>query len=557
MNIIDTSKSALRAAIEAAWAAAAAAGQLPEAELPDFVIERPKDPSHGDFATNIAMQMARVAKQSPRAIAEALLAHMTYASPLASAEIAGPGFINFRLEEGWLLPVLAAVQTEDAAYGASQAGKNERINVEFVSANPTGLLHMGNARGGALGDALVKVLNKAGYQCDSEYYINDTGNQVHNLGLSVEARYFELLGVEGYPLPEDGYQGQDIIDTAQALIDRDGDLYVKMDREERLAKMTEFTLNEKVAGIRRGLERFGIHYDRWFSERSLHDAGDVLAAVEVLRQRGYIYEEDGAIWLASTKYGDEKDEVLVRSNGTPTYFAADIAYHKNKFDRGYQRLINIWGADHHGHVQRLKNALTALGYPGDHLDIILIQLVRLYRDGELVRMSKRAGQYVTLEELMDEVGRDAARFFFSMRNPDSALDFDIDLAKSESSDNPVYYVQYAHARICSLLSVSGEATPRAEEANLSLLTDPHELALLELIAALPEEVAGAAREYAPYRLAYYAKDLANRFHSFYNGCKVLTDDVELRRARLVLVDAARITLRNVLELLGVDAPERM
>lgn len=557
MNIIETTKNALRATIQTAWDEAAQAGQLPATVLPAFVIEKPKDAEHGDFATNIAMQMAKVAKKSPRDIATVLIERMDLKPPFAAAEIAGPGFINFRLTDGWLLPVLSAAQKEDKAYGASDAGQGERMQVEFVSANPTGLLHMGNARGGALGDALVKVLNKAGYRCDSEYYINDTGNQVHNLGLSVESRYFELLGRTDYPFPEDGYKGQDIIDTAQKLLDRDGDLYVTMGRDERLAKMTEFTLAEKVGGIRHGLERFGIHYDRWFSERSLHESGDVQAAVDVLRERGFTYEKEGAVWLASTKYGDEKDEVLIRSNGTPTYFAADIAYHKNKFDRGYNRLINIWGADHHGHVQRIKNALTALGYPGDQLHIILIQLVRLYREGELVRMSKRAGQYVTLEELMDEVGRDAARFFFSMRNPDSALDFDLDLAKSESSENPVYYVQYAHARICSLLSINETATPQAEEADLSLLKDPHEIALLEQIAALPEEVALAAKEYAPYRLAYYAKDLANRFHSFYNGCKVLTDDTALRQARLVLVDAARISLRNVLELLGVDAPERM
>lgn len=557
MNIIEDVKGMLATLVQDAFDAAVRDEALPDVALPAFVIERPNDPSHGDFATNLAMQLARPARKNPRMIAEALTSHMTLQAPVQEVTIAGPGFINFILTENWLTPVLSAVQHEDKAYGASDAGQGERVQVEFVSANPTGLLHMGNARGGALGDALAAVLNKAGYRCEKEYYINDTGNQVRNLGYSVEARYFQELGVPGYEVPEDGYKGEDIRVTARRLIEQNGEAFKDMPRDERLEKMTEFALQEKVGGIRQGLERFGVTYDRWFSERTLHDTGQVKAVVDDLRERGFIYEKDGALWLESTRFGEEKDEVLVRSNGTPTYFAADIAYHKNKFDRGFNRVINIWGADHHGHVARLKNAMTALGYPGDNLTVILMQLVRLYRDGELVKMSKRSGQYVTLEELIDEVGKDAARFFFVMRSPDSPMDFDLDLAKSESSENPVYYVQYAHARICSILSVAGAEVPQADKTDLSLLGDPAEKALITKIALWPEEVAMAARELSPYRLAYYAKELANSFHSFYNSCKVLTDDEGLRDARLVLVDAARITLRNVLELLGVSAPERM
>ena len=514
MNIIEETKSSLRTAIVEACQKAMNEGALPEVELPDFVIETPKNEGNGDFSTNLAMQLTRVARQNPRKIAEAIVAGISCPDLIARIDVAGPGFINFYLMDEWLHKVLPAIQEEDTDYGKSDAGKGEKIQVEFVSANPTGLLHMGNARGGALGDTLAAVLNEAGYVCDKEYYINDAGNQVENLGKSVEARYFELLGRDDYQIPEDGYQGQDIIATAQRLLDEKGEAYVDMPEAERRAEMKDFALKEKVAGIAHGLERFGVEYDRWFSEQSLHDAGDVAEVVDILRDKGYVYEKDGAHWLKCTAWGEEKDEVLIRSNGTPTYFAADIAYHRNKFERGYNKLINIWGADHHGHV-------------------------------------------VTLEELIDEVGKEAARFFFIMRNPDSTLDFDLDLAKAESSDNPVYYVQYAHARICSILSVAGVDTPKAKDVDLSLLKEENERVLIRKLAEWPLEVADAARALAPYHLAYYAKDLANAFHSFYNSCKVLTDDEALRDARLALVDCTRITLRNVLELLGLSAPERM
>ena len=557
LNIIEETQSALRQGVAAACAQAMAAGTLPEAALPDFVIETPKDEKNGDFSTNLAMQLTRILRQNPRKIAEAIVGGIDLPGLVERVEIAGPGFINFYLVPGWLNRVLPAIQEEDADYGKSNAGGGERVQVEFVSANPTGLLHMGNARGGALGDTLAAVLNEAGYVCDKEYYINDAGNQVENLGKSVEARYFELLGRDDYQIPEDGYHGKDIIATAQRLLDEKGESLVDLPEAERRALMKNYALKEKVAGIRGSLENFGVVFDNWFSEQSLHDAGSVHEVVDILREKGYVYEKDGAQWLRATDWGEEKDEVLVRSNGTPTYFAADIAYHRDKFERGYKRLINIWGADHHGHVARLKGAMTALGYDGDDITVILMQLVRLYRGGEIVKMSKRSGKYVTLDELIEEVGKEAARFFFIMRSPDSALDFDLDLAKAESSDNPVYYVQYAHARICSILSVAGVDTPKAADVDLSLLTEENERVLIRKLAEWPQEVADAARELAPYHLAYYAKELANAFHSFYNSCKVLTDDAALRDARLALVDCTRITLRNVLTLLGLSAPERM
>ncbi len=557
LNIIEETQSALRQGVAAACAQAMAAGTLPEAALPDFVIETPKDEKNGDFSTNLAMQLTRILRQNPRKIAEAIVGGIDLPGLVERVEIAGPGFINFYLVPGWLNRVLPAIQEEDADYGKSNAGGGEHVQVEFVSANPTGLLHMGNARGGALGDTLAAVLNEAGYVCDKEYYINDAGNQVENLGKSVEARYFELLGRDDYQIPEDGYHGKDIIATAQRLLDEKGESLVDLPEAERRELMKNYALKEKVAGIRGSLENFGVVFDNWFSEQSLHDAGSVHEVVDILREKGVVYEKDGAQWLRATDWGEEKDEVLVRSNGTPTYFAADIAYHRDKFERGYKRLINIWGADHHGHVARLKGAMTALGYDGDDITVILMQLVRLYRGGEIVKMSKRSGKYVTLDELIEEVGKEAARFFFIMRSPDSALDFDLDLAKAESSDNPVYYVQYAHARICSILSVAGVDTPKAADVDLSLLTEENERVLIRKLAEWPQEVADAARELAPYHLAYYAKELANAFHSFYNSCKVLTDDAALRDARLALVDCTRITLRNVLTLLGLSAPERM
>lgn len=499
----------------------------------------PKDKDHGDFASNVAMTLTKQAKMKPRDIAQAIVDQLDMEGGVVDhVEIAGPGFINFYLKPQWIYAILPAVQAEDTAFGSSDMGAGQKVQVEFVSANPTGLLHMGNARGGALGDSLTNCMRMAGYEVSKEYYINDAGNQIIKLGKSLEARYFQELGQTDYPFPEDGYHGVDIIDTAKHIIAEVGDAYTQLSEEERLAKMTKTALAEKLAGIQKGLAAFGVEYDVWFSEQTLHDSGAIFAVVDELAEKGYVYKKDGAKWLKTTEFGDEKDEVLVRANGIPTYFAADIAYHKNKFDRGFERVINIWGADHHGHVARMKGAMQALGYDPERLTIILMQLVRLYQNGELVRMSKRTGQFVTLEELIEEVGKDAARYFFVMRNPDSHLDFDLDLAKKESSDNPVYYVQYAHARICSILSAAGMDVPQAENVDLIVLTHPAELDLIRKIADLPQEIASAAADLAPYRMARYATDLATLFHSFYNNCKVLTDDQALKAARLVLVDVA-------------------
>lgn len=558
MNIVEQVTIDLRQEVEQAIAQAQANGRFNYTQMPAFVIEVPKDKSHGDFATNAAMLLTKEAKMKPRDIAQAIVDNLNKDSKLiADVEIAGPGFINFFLKKDWLYAILPIVEQQDTAFGSVNVGNGEKVQIEFVSANPTGLLHMGNARGGALGDCLANLLKMAGYDVTKEFYINDAGNQIVNLGKSLEARYYQELGQTDYPFPEDGYHGEDIRDTAKRIIAEVGDSYLALSPEERQEKMIATALEEKVTNIRQGLLDFGIEYDVWFSETTLHESGAIQDVVQLLTERGMTYEKDGAVWLKTTDFGEEKDEVLIRSNGIPTYFAADIAYHKNKFDRGFKRVINIWGADHHGHVARMKGAMDAIGYNSEDLTVMLMQLVRLYRGGEIVRMSKRTGQYVTLQELIEEVGKDAARYFFIMRNPDSHLDFDLDLAKQQSSDNPVYYVQYAHARINSILTATGQPVPTAAEVELSLLSEEAELNLIRKIADLPQEITYAAAELEPYRLARYATDLATLFHSFYNSCRVLTDDEELKKARLVLVNAARITLRNVLTMLGVSAPEKM
>lgn len=559
MNLVEQVTEQVRKEIEQGILAAKAAGRFDFAEMPAFIVEVPKDKSHGDFATNAAMLLTKQAKMKPRDIAQAIVDSLNKESKLIEkVEIAGPGFINFYLSQNWLYDILPMVEAQDDKYGSVDIGKGEKVQVEFVSANPTGLLHMGNARGGALGDSLANLLKMAGYDVIKEFYINDAGNQIVNLGLSLEARYRQLLGEEGCEIPENGYHGQDIIDTAQRIVDAVGDSYLQLPEAERQEKMIATALEEKIAAIKNGLAAFGVEYDVWFSETTLHESGAVKEVVDLLTEKGMTYEKDGAIWLKTTDFGEEKDEVLIRSNGIPTYFAADIAYHKNKFDRGFKRVINIWGADHHGHVARMKRSMDAIGYNGDDLTVLLMQLVRLYQNGEVVRMSKRTGQYVTLQELIEDVGKDAARYFFIMRNPDSHLDFDLDLAKQQSSDNPVYYVQYAHARINSILKATGKPAPKAAECDLTVLKEEAELELIRKIANLPTEIAYAAEQLEPYRMARYATELATLFHSFYNSCRVINEDDEvLTNARLVLVNAARITLRNVLTMLGVSAPERM
>lgn len=560
MSVVERLKQNIITRLAQAAAAAKEANELKYDELPDFVLEVPREKQFGDYATNLAMVMARVAKLPPRKIAEILLKFFDPQDTWVSrTEIAGPGFINFYLDHRWLYEVLPEVVAEDQRYGYSNLGAGKKVQVEFVSANPTGLLHMGNARGAALGDSLASILAAAGYEVTREFYINDAGNQIENFGKSLEARYLEILG-HAVVFPEDGYHGQDVIETVQRFVQEFGNKYENVDPVLRREMLVQYALQEKLANIKQVLADFGVHYDVWFSEQSLHDSGAIQRTLNELREKGYIYESEGALWFKSTLFGDEKDEVVVRRNGVPTYFAADIAYHKNKFERGFDWVINIWGADHHGHVARMKGAMAALGYDPNRLDVIIMQLVRLFRSGEIVRMSKRTGQYITLSDLIEEVGRDAARYFFVMRSADSHLDFDLDLAKSESADNPVYYVQYAHARICSILRQAAEAgftVPPASQTRLDVLTDPAELELIRHIANLPAEVINSAAVLEPHRLARYAHDLAGVFHSFYNSCRVLTDDEAVRGARLILVDATRITLRNVLTLLGISAPERM
>ena len=557
MSILTKKKEQIYLAIVNALKQAKIKGQLDFKKLPDFTLEIPRDKSHGDFATNVAMLISKENRKAPPQVAQIILDNFANIQQyVEKTEIAGPGFINFYLGTAWLYEVLPQVIKEDERYGCSDFGQGKRIQVEFVSANPTGLLHMGNARGAALGDSLCNVLAAAGYEVTREFYINDAGNQIENFGKSLEARYLQLLGEEA-DFPEEGYHGEDIIETVKNIIAEEGDKYLQVETELRREFLIQKALEEKLNNIKRDLASFGIEYDVWFSEQSLHDSGAITRTIQELQNKGLIYENEGALWFKTTELGEEKDEVIVRSNGLATYFAADIAYHRNKFERGFEKVINIWGADHHGHVARMKGAMEALGYDPDNLHVILMQLVRLLRGGDIVRMSKRSGQYITLSELIEEVGRDAARFFFVMRGPDSHLEFDLDLAKKESADNPVYYVQYAHARINSILLASPEKPAQFEDVDFTLLKEEAELALIRKIAEFPDEIEGVALSYEPHHLTRYAHELASLFHSFYNSCRVLTDEQDLRRARLYLVNAARITLRNVLLLLGVNAPEKM
>ncbi|TGE33964.1 arginine--tRNA ligase [Desulfosporosinus sp. Sb-LF] len=560
MSLYENIKTQITNHLVQAAKAAQTSGELMFEELPNYVLEEPRDRQHGDLATNLAMVLAKQAKRSPREIATILIKHLDTAGTwIQSSEIAGAGFINFHLNPLWLTNVINEVLKAGNSYGQVDIGKGQRIQVEFVSANPTGLLHMGNARGAALGDSLASLLSMAGYEVSREFYINDAGNQIHNFALSLEARYLQLLGQDA-PFPEGGYHGEDLIETVKGLIVKVGNKYLAVEPGLRREFLVRYALGEKMSNIRETLRDFGVEYDVWFNEQSLHDSGEVRSSLEELQKKGYIYEKEGALWLKSSLFGDEKDEVVVRSNGTPTYFAADIAYHRNKFDRGFDRVVNIWGADHHGHVARMKGAMSALGYDADNLQIILMQLVRLIQNGEVVKMSKRSGQYITLRELMDEVGKDAARFFFNLRDPDSTVDFDMDLARAQSSDNPVYYVQYAHARLCSILRQAeelGDTGILPLEEDLIRLDSTEERDLLKKMADLPSEIMVAARLMEPHRLARYVLDLAGLFHTFYNSQRVLIDDVGLRRARLGLVRSVKQIISNVLGILGVTAPEKM
>ena len=548
-------KEQLSVAIRQAAQKAIADGVFPAGELADILLEVPPDKKFGDFATNFAMQSARVFRMNPKKIAEELVSRIE-GDWLDHAEIAGPGFINFYLKGNVLYDLLRHLyEGGEACFNLPQKD-TARIMVEYVSANPTGLLHVGHGRGAAVGSALVNLLRAAGYPVHSEYYINDAGNQIDNLAASVNVRYLELLGKETV-FPENGYHGADIVDTAKRIVEADGEKYLSLGEEQRLAAFKEFALKEKLAQLKEDLAAFNVTFDEWFSERTLHPEA-VRDACQTLKEKGKVYDKDGALWLRSTDYGDDKDRVVIRDNGVPTYLAADIAYHRNKLERGFGHLINIWGADHHGYVCRVKAALAALGYAPEQLEVLLLQMVSLYRGGELVKMSKRTGESVTLEELIEEVGTDAARYFFLMRSLDSQLDFDLDLAKSHSNENPVYYIQYAHARISSIFRQAADAGIETGDApEFSRLVDETEIALIKKIEEYAEEIERAARERAPHRIARFAYDTAGLFHSFYNKCRIVGVEPALSGARLALVAVARNVLRHALGILGISAPEKM
>ncbi|MBF2476174.1 arginine--tRNA ligase [Listeria seeligeri] len=532
---------------------------LEAAEVPEILLEVPKDKKHGDYSTNIAMQLARVAKKAPRQIAESIVPELKKDNKLIKeVEIAGPGFINFYLDNAYLTDLVPVILTEDDAYGKSDFGKGEKFQIEFVSANPTGDLHLGHARGAAIGDSLANIMTMAGFNVSREYYINDAGNQINNLVLSAEARYFEALGLESN-FPEDGYHGADIISLGKDLAAKYGDKYVSTSEEERRSVFRVDALDFETDKLRADLEEFRVSFDEWFSETSLYEENKVLPALERLRENGYIYEQDGATWLRTTDFEDDKDRVLIKSDGSYTYFLPDIAYHLNKLERGFDVLIDIWGADHHGYIPRMRAAIEALGYSPNQLEVEIIQLVHLFEDGVQVKMSKRTGKSVTMRDLIEEVGLDATRYFFAMRSSDTHMNFDMSLAKSTSNDNPVYYVQYAHARISSILRAGKEQNlDVSKEADMSLLQTEAEYDLLKVLGEFADVVAESAVKRAPHRIVRYLNDLAAAFHRFYNSNKVLDmDNLEVTKARLALIKTAQITLRNGLTLLGVSAPEKM
>ena len=549
-------KEILAGAIKKAALTAIEKGTVKEGELPEVLLEVPPQKEFGDFASNFAMQSARSLKCNPRIVAQAVIDNLDCAY-VDRAEIAGPGFINFYLKDNWLSDMFANIVKAGENYGNLTAPTKEKIQLEYVSANPTGPLHVGHGRGAAVGSSLANLMKAAGYDVTREYYINDAGNQINNLAASVNARYLEAYGID-VEFPENGYHGHDIIETAERIKRIYGDKFLHMDEDKRIEEFRTIALKEKLAALKEDLEAFNVTYDVWFSEQTLHDGNKIKEACDLLTERGYMYEKDGALWLKATEHGDDKDRVVIRDNGVPTYFAADIAYHRNKFERGFDRVINLWGADHHGYIARMKAAVGALGYNPDQLEILILQMVSLYRNGELVKMSKRTGQSVTLNELIEEVGTDAARFFFVMRSIDSQLDFDLTLATEKSNENPVYYIQYAHARICSIFRQLKEAgIEEAADADYTLLTDQTETELIKKLGEYPELIASAAKERAVHCVAHYVHELAGLFHSFYNQCRILGVDPELQQARIKLVKATQHVLRHALNILGVSAPERM
>ncbi len=531
-------------------------GQLPKAELPDFTVEAPANREHGDYAVNAALVWARCFHKAPSAIADIIINNADFSGTyIQKCEKAGPGFINFTLSGGYFSDIVSDALNKAEDYGDSDFGKSKRILVEFVSANPTGPMHIGNARGGALGDCLAAVLKKAGFYVEREFYINDAGNQINKFGLSLDLRYLQLYK-EGIEMPEDSYHGEDIINHAKEFAKIHGDSYVGKSEEERRKALVEFALPKNIEGLKTDLLKYRISYDTWFKESSLHESGETKRIIELLKQSGHTYMSEDALWFKATDFGCDKDFVLVRANGVPTYVVPDIAYHYNKLEiRKFDRAIDVLGADHHGYVPRLKAALTALGVDASRLDAVLMQMVRLVRNGEVIKASKRSGKAITLVTLLDEVPIDAARFFFNLREPNSHFDFDLDLAVSESSNNPVYYVQYAYARICSIIKNVG--APETENLKLNLLNSSEERELITYIGAYTDEIIQSAKAYDPARITHYVVELATKFHKFYAACRVNCEDSDLKNARLALCQAAANVIKNVLDAFKITAPEKM
>lgn len=561
-QLVTKATAGLREAVVKALNQAVSNGELPEAPLPDFALEIPADRAHGDWACNAAMVGARAFHAAPRKIAEAIAANIDLGSTyFKSCEIAGPGFLNFAYDENFYIDVLQDIAKLGSKYGTSNEGAGKRVLVEFVSANPTGPMHIGNARGGVLGDALAAVLEAAGYQVEREFYINDAGNQVNKFGCSLEARYLQIYkGEENVPFPEDGYQGADIIEHAKNFAEKYGDKYVEATEEERRAALVDYALPLNIQGLHDDLLRYRVEYDNWFKESTLHNNGAVNDVVKLFKEKGATYEKDGAVWFKGEEYGSE-DFVLVRSNGVPTYVVPDIAYHYDKLvTRNFDMAIDVLGADHHGYVPRLKAALTALGVDAERLQVVMMQMVRLVRDGEIVKASKRSGKAITLVTLLEEVPVDAARFLFNSYEPNTRIDFDLDLAVQQDSQNPVYYVQYAHARICSILrnlAADGIEPRECTAEELALLTAPEEIELIRFLSGYTAEIASAARNMDPAKITKYVMTLSTLFHKFYNNCRVKGEDAALTAARLALCVAAKTVIENALALFKVSAPEQM
>jgi arginyl-tRNA synthetase len=528
--------------------------------IPELILLTPKNKSHGDLSTNIAMQLSRELKLKPLDIAHFIVDNLNIKdSIIGEVEIVRPGFINFCLKENWLYQIIDEIREKGEDYGKVNLGKGKKIQVEFVSVNPTGPLHVGHGKCAAVGDALSNILKAAGYKVEKEYYINDQGRQIDLLGQSVQVRYNNLLGEEE-EFPPDGYKGKYIIDLAKDIIDKFQDKYKGRDDQESREFFKEFTLKNILEGIKEDLKDFGVEFDEWFSESSLYKQNKLQEVIELLQQKGFLYKEKGALWLKTTIFGDEKDRVVIRENSIPTYFASDIAYHQDKYQRGFEKIIDIWGADHHGYIQRMKAAVQALGYPEDSLGVLIVQFVTLIRDGKEVGMSTRGGEFITLKDLIKEVGKDVARYFFLMRSHDSHTEFDLDVAKSQSMENPVYYIQYAYARICSIIKKAEQAGVKMDKSKVSklqLLDKEEEFELIKKLSSLKEVIKKSALTWKPHFLTTYLYDLASSFHKYYTVHRIITEDEELTRARLILIDCTRIVLFNSLKILGVSVPESM